>query len=284
MSDVEPTPAPVPAGSAVAGFRLPFEGARLLLRERRLWGPALVPFLLSLAAFAIAVGGVVTWAGELHGWATAWLPELEAQRWYAWLWVGPARALLAAFGALLFLALAAVCLVVAYLLASILAAPFHDVLAARVERVVTGGLVDLSPPGMRGLLREALRSVLEELRRMAFLAAVIVPLSGIGLVIPGAQAFCGPAILGFTIFFLPLDYTSYTLDRRRWAFREKRRWMLSRAPLMAGFGSAAFLACAVPLLNLIAMPLLVVAGTLLAVRYAPVSPEAATPGGTAPSS
>lgn len=258
-----------PLTSAAAGFGLPLEGARLLLRERGLWGPALVPFVLSLAAFAAAIALVVAYATTLWTLATDWMPVLEAARWYAWLWVGPARLLLAVLGALLFLALAGACLVAAFLVASVLAAPFHDALSARVERLVTGGLDERAAAGVTGAVRESLRSVREELRRLAFFAAVAGPLMGIGLLVPGAQLLCGPALFAFTLFFLPLDYASYTLDRRRLAFRDKRRWVLSHAPLMAGFGLAAFLACAVPLLNLLAMPLLVVAGTLLVLRHPP---------------
>ncbi len=263
-----------PLADATTGFRLPLEAARLLLHERRLWAPALVPWLLSLAAFAGAVAGVVSYAGAIYGLATEWMPVLEAARWYAWLWIGPARLLLWVLGALLFLALAAACLVAAYLLASVLAAPFHDALSARVERVVTGGLDDRSAKGVAGAVREALRSVLQELRKIGFFLAVVVPLGLIGFVVPGAQIVSGPAIFAFTVFFLPLDYASYTLDRRRVAFRERRHWIMSHVPLMGGFGLAAFLACAVPGVNLLAMPLLVVGGTLLALRHPP-KPEGA---------
>ena len=62
--------------------------------------------------------------------------------------------------------LAGACLVAAYLVASILAAPFHDVLSARVERLATGNLDDRSTPGAGGVVRDALRSVREELRRL----------------------------------------------------------------------------------------------------------------------
>lgn len=264
-----------PPTSALAGFRLPFEAAALLYAERRLWLPALVPFLLSFLAFAAALGLVVAYAGTLHDLATGWMPELRAAQWYAWIWVGPARALLAALGGVVFLLLAGLCLVTAYLLASLLAAPFHDALSARVERLLTGNLAERGGSGARAVLGEAFRSLVEELRRVAFFASVVGPLTAIGILVPGAQFVCGPAVFAFTVFFLPLEYASYTLDRRRLAFREKRRWVLSHGPVMAGFGLAAFLAFAVPVLNLLAMPLLVVAGTLLAVRLDPTRAGAA---------
>ena len=266
---------PAAPGSLASGFRLPLEGLRLLRRERRLWPLAMVPFLLSLAAFGTAIGLIVAYSGELYGWATAWIPVLEVERWYQWLWIGPARAVLAALGAAFFMALAAAGLVAAYLVASLLASPFHDVLAARVEQLVTGAVVDESASGIGGLVREGGRAMLEELRRMAYFLALTLPLLLAGWFVPGAQLVTGPAIMAVTIFFLPLDYASYTLDRRHVSFPDKRRWLFAHKTVMAGFGAAAFLTCLVPGLNFLAMPILVVAGTLLALRLQPERP--ATP-------
>lgn len=255
--------------SALAGFRLPLEGIDLLWRERSLWPLALVPFLLSLLAVGVALGGVIAWAPELHGWATAWMPELAAERWYQWLWVGPARALLAALGALLFLALAGVCVVAAYLLANLLASPFLDALSLRVERLATGAVVDVTHSGVSGLLREGGRAMVGEARRMAAFLAIVIPLVVLGWLIPGGQLVSGPAILAVTVFFLPLDYAGYTLDRRHVEFAERRRWLWRRRDAALGFGGAAFLTLLVPGLNFLAMPVLVVAGTLLVVRHGP---------------
>jgi uncharacterized protein involved in cysteine biosynthesis len=258
---------------AVSAFALPFEGGRLLLRERRLWSLALVSLLLSLAAFAAALGFLVAYAAEIHGAVTAWMPAVEATRWYTWVWVGPAKLGLGALGALLFLAVAGVCLVVAYVAASLLASPFHDALALRVERIVTGGALDVTESGVLGVLREGARAAREELRRFGFFLGVVGSLTALGLLVPGAQVLTGPAIMGFTLLFLPLDYASYTLDRRHVSFAEKRRWVWSQAPRMLGFGTAAFLTCLVPGLNFVAMPMLVVGGTLLALRFAPPPPR-----------
>ncbi len=243
----------------------------MLLRERRLWSLAAIPILLSLLAVVAALSFIVAYAGTLYGWATAWIPVLEASAWYAWIWVGPALLGLKLVGLLVFLALAGACLVLAYLLASLIAAPFLDALSQRVEHLVRGQVRDDTEPGVLGLVREGARSLREEARRLAFFLAVTAPLALIGVVVPGAQLVTGPAILAFTIFFLPLDYASYALDRRRLSFADKRSWLLRHAPLVVGFGSAAFLTCAIPLLNFFAMPVLVVAGTLMALRNEPDS-------------
>ena len=161
-------------------------------------------------------------------------------------------------------------------MAGLLASPFHDALSLRVERLVTGGVRDETGSGLLGALREGGRAAVEEVRRLAFFLAVVGALVALGLLAPGAQILTGPLIVGFTILFLPLDYASYTLDRRRLSFAEKRHWVMSHAPPMLGFGAAAFLTCLVPLLNFAAMPLLVVGGTLLALRHPPQGTSGAT--------
>jgi len=266
-----------PAGSlrsALVGFRLPLEGLGMLWRERSLWSLAAVPFLLTLLAVSGAVAAVVAWAPELFAWATAWMPELSAERWYQWLWVGPARALLATVGALLFLALAGACVVAAWLVASLLAAPFLDALAQRVERLATGAVVDATRTGLAGLLAEGGRALQGEARRLAAFLAVVVPLVLLGWVVPGGQLLSGPALVAVTVFFLPLDYAGYTLDRRHVDFAVRRRWLWRRRHLAVGFGGAAFVTCLVPGLNFLAMPVLVVAGTLLVVREGPGEDDA----------
>ena len=255
------------AAGAHAGFQLPFEGLSLLRRERALWLPALAPFLLSLAALAAGVSLLAVHAGAIYALLSGWLPAVEVSRWYQWLWLGPLWLVLETFAGVLFLAVIGVCLVASYLVASVLAAPFHDWLARRVEAVVTGSVDDRSQPGAWGVIRDAARALVEELRRLAFLLGVMAPLAAAGWLVPGAVLLTGPAMLLVTLFFLPLDYASYTLDRRRLDFRAKRRWLMRHRPTVLGFGSAAFLTCVVPGLNLLAMPVLVVGVTLLALRH-----------------
>jgi len=263
-----------PPLSLLDGFQLPLEGGRLLLREKRLWVLAAVPIGFSLLAFAVAASPLVANAGDLYEWATLWMPAPEAANWVAWLWVGPAKAALTILGALIFAVLAGVVLLISFLVANVLASPFLDVLASRVERIETGAVEEDAASGLIGTGADVLRSLREELRRAAFFLVVVVSLAAIGFLIPGAHLLTGPAIVVFAIFFLPLDYASYTLDRRRYSFQQKRAWLMANKPAAVGFGGAAFLICWVPGLNFLAMPLLVAGGTLLAIRNTPIQPGA----------
>ncbi|MBW2692420.1 MAG: EI24 domain-containing protein [Deltaproteobacteria bacterium] len=263
-----------PPRSLMDGFQLPLEGGRLLLREKRLWAPAAAPIGFSLLAFAAAASLLVAHAGGLYDWVTLWVPTPEAASWYAWLWVGPAKAVLAILGAVIFAVVTGVALLISFLVANVLASPFLDVLASRIELIETGVVEEDAPTGLIGTGADALRSMREELRRALFFLAVVVSLALLGFVIPGAHLVTGPAIVGFAIFFLPLDYASYTLDRRRYSFRQKRTWLMANKPVVVGFGCAAFMICWVPGLNFLAIPLLVAGGTLLAIRNAPARPGA----------
>lgn len=242
----------------------------MLRRERSLWRLASAPLLVCALMLSGTFVGVALYAFELHAFASGWLPSPEAQVWYQWLWVAPARLLLGLAGLLLFLGLAGALLVVALLVANLLASPFLDALSRRVEALVSGRVEEVSSAGWLAPLREGGRAALEEARRMAFFLAVQLGFFLVGL-LPGGQVLAAPGMVLAAILFLPLDYASYTLDRRRIPFSEKRRWVLARLPLMLGYGSAAFLTCLVPGLNLLALPVLVVGGTLLALRYPPAA-------------
>jgi CysZ protein len=254
----------------IGGIALLSEGVVFLRRHRRLWLLTAVPVVL--ATLAVGTAAAVFWLQleTVHRLLVEVLPQLEAGAWWTWLWVGPGRALFFVLGWLGVVVGFAVALVAALLLASLLSAPFLDLLSQRVERIVTG----VVPPSGAGLLREVVRSFVAELQRVAFLGAVWLVLTLAGFLVPGAHLVTGPLLVGVTILFLPLDYAGFALDRRGVPFAVRRRWLRARLPTMVGFGGVAFLACLVPGLNLVVTPSLVTAGTLLVLRAGP-APEAA---------
>jgi CysZ protein len=241
----------------------------MLAAERGLWALSLVPIGFTVAALAAAAAALVHFAADVLGAIDGLWPVLEVGAWYAWLWVGPARALFWLLGWLVFAAVAALAAVVAIGLASVAASPFLDALARRVERLATGRVIESDESGTAALARDVARSIAGEARRMGFFLAITVVLLGAGFVIPGAHVLTGPLTIAVTVLFLPLEYTGYVLDRRRVPFAMRRRWIVSRWPRMVGFGGAAFALCLVPGLNLLAIPGLVVGGTLLAVADPP---------------
>jgi CysZ protein len=249
---------------AARGFQLAFQGVSFLGRHRVLWKWALLPAIVNIVVFAVAFALFLAFYPDLYTLATGFLYLDAPQTWYAWLWVAPLR-LLAWFIGLLLLVTALVILYFVFLiLGTMIAAPFLDVLAQRVEALVTGQALQ----GQTSLL-DAVRSIgfsiIEELRKLGFFLAVQITLLLLGL-IPVLTPFTVLAATLFTMFFLPLEYTSFAMDHRQLRFRQRRALIWQHRWLMFGFGIAAFLTLVIPLLNFICLPALVVGGTLLIVE------------------
>jgi len=275
---VSPEPAaPSASRTPLDTARLVPEALRLLRRHRSLWSLALVPSLLCGAFLVGAALALYANAGAVMDLVGGWLPVFEASTWYAWLWVGPLKLLFGIVRLLLFALASALVLLAAWLLAGLAGAPFLDVLSARVERVRTGSTYELpGSGGPAGILREAGRAFRGELARVGFLGGLWAAISLAGLLLPGGQLLVAPALGAVSIYFLPLEYAGFALDRRGLGFGEKRAWLRRHRAVTVGFGAAAFGSCLVPLLNLVMIPVLVVAGTLLVLSLPP--PEAAAVG------
>lgn len=254
------------------GLRLLFEGTGFLRRESSLWPLAIVPVFLALVCVAIASSLFLSNLGPIAAWCSSLLPEIGSPPgWsWSWLWVGPAVFLVWIASGLAVVVAFGAAIVAALLLANLASAPFLERLSWRVEAIARAGEPVEGDIGL-GMISSVLRSLRAELARIGFFAVVWSGLSLVGLIVPGAPLLTAPLLVLFTIYFLPLEYAGHAFDRRGTSYRDRLRFVLAHRSTMAGFGSVAFVACFVPGLNLLVMPALVTAGTLLVVRHDPVS-------------
>ncbi len=236
------------------------------MRERSLWGLASVPVTLCTIALAVAGSLLYFNSAAVFELATGWLPLFEVESWYQWLWLGPAKFVIWLLGWWLFAGVWAVGLLAAVLLANLASAPFLDLLAQRVEQIAAGRVAESDETGWAAIVNEARRTMANEFQRLVFFVGVSALISLAGVLIPGGQLVAPPALMVFTATFLPLDYAGYHLDRRQVSFRVRRAWLGDHLPVMLGFGGIAMVAALVPGLNLLLLPVLVTAGTLLALR------------------
>ncbi len=241
----------------------------LLRRERALWPLASVPVLFALLSVVTATIAFAAGLDEIHALWSAFAPELEVTSRWAWLWIAPARLLFFLLAWLAVLVSFAVALVAAILVAKLLSAPFLDRLSERVEALA--GHEPLETASRRTWLSSVLGSFWAELQRVAFLASVWLLLAVSGALVPGAHLVTGPIFVAVMLLFLPLDYAGFALDRRGLRFRERRRWLREHRATMLGFGAIAFVSALVPGLNLVMLPTLVTAATLMVVRRPPVA-------------
>ena len=248
----------------VGGARTIPQALGLLRRERGLWIWCVLPLLVNLLFFGAAI---VVFA-HYYDAIAARLGELVAAPdptgWYQWLWVGPLRLVV---WALRWIVVGLFGLAIYFLftvVGSVIASPFLDLLSQRVELLRTGRVSGTDA----SLLRSALRVAFEDAKRTIFFLGGQAMLLAVGL-IPGLQPISAVAIFVFAALFLSLDYTAYVFDRREISFRRRRSWLWSHSGTLLGFGSTALASFLIPGLNFIALPVLVTAGTTLALELPP---------------
>ncbi|MEU8920531.1 EI24 domain-containing protein [Kitasatospora sp. NPDC048545] len=243
-----------------AGMKYLIEGQKWVGRHGRWWGFGMLPALLALIGYAVALTFLAARSVDLAGWATPFADH----------WGSPWQALLrdalaaAVFGGGLLFALltfTAVTLLVGQ--------PFYEALCAEVDKTEGGAPTPPDTP----LWRELLVAVRDSVYVLVRVAAFGVVLFACGF-IPLVGQTVVPA-LGFLVsgFFLTVELTAVALQRRRVPQPERIRLLRARLGLALGFGTPLALAFLVPLVTVLAMPGAVAGATLLARDLVPAGDE-----------
>ncbi|MFI6448312.1 EI24 domain-containing protein [Kitasatospora sp. NPDC050543] len=244
----------------VAGLGYLGKGQKWVARHGRWWGFGMIPALITLVGYVVALVALSAQADDVASWATPFADH----------WGSPWRELLrgtlaaAVFGGGLLIALisfTAVTLLVGQ--------PFYESLCERVDESEGGAPAKPGIPLWRELWIAARDSVYVLLRVAAFgvvlFAAGFIPLIG-QTVVP---------VIGICVsgFFLAVELTAVGLQRRGVPQAERIRLLRRRLPLALGFGVPLILLFLVPLVTVLAMPGAVAGATLLARDLVPVEPQ-----------
>lgn len=232
------------------GLGYPFRGFRFLLRHPRLWPLAALPFLLCAGLYVLLIWLGWSWIG---GWIEGALVEREGW-WWRWL------------GYLLYVVFWIVALglsVLAYVpIAAIIASPFNDLLSEKTEKLYQG--IELDEPFSIKLLIRSLRvGLVGEVKRSLTLAVLLILALSLNLIPGVGQIAATVASTTFTVYYLSLEFTSFSMDRRLYTWERKRAFLKRFRARSVGFGAAMFLILMVPLVNAFFIPISAVAGTLL---------------------
>lgn len=205
----------------------------------------LYPLAINLVVFSILFAGVLYFYGD---WLTGIVTPGEA-----WYW-----SLL--YGALIVLTALVFVLLMFFtfsIVGSIIAAPFNDMLSQQTEEIFFETSLD-EPFSWEVFWRDIGNTIVEQVQRLAFLLTIwllVLPT----LIIP----LVGQIIVAcVTFLLLAFEYLDLPLSRRRLKFREKRRILWKHKFGMLGFGTACGLLLAIPFINVLSIPLSVIAGTL----------------------
>jgi CysZ protein len=235
-------------GGLIAGVSYPFRAVRVLLQMPRLWGYVVIPILLNLGIGAALYASILIPGLEGIDRLIVNLPTwLELLAWLL-------KAVL----------IAGLLLILGFLLlqvGGILGAPWYGSLSEELEAI----RLQHRLPRITGLatpLVEIGRALTFELKKLLLLVGVGVPLLLLNL-LPGlGTAIASGGSIALGIILVCLDFLDGPLERRRLSFRAKLNVIFRSFPASAGFGGVCLVLISLPLLNLIMVPICVIAGTL----------------------
>jgi CysZ protein len=147
------------------------------------------------------------------------------------------------------------------ILANLVASPFNGLLAAAVERHLTGRTDDV-PFSWGALRREIVRTVGAECRKLIYFVLWALPCLLLFLV-PGVNLIAAPAWFLFGAWMMAIEYIDCPLGNHGRPFPAVKALLRERRKLALGFGGAIMAMTMVPIVNFIAMPVGVAAATAL---------------------
>jgi CysZ protein len=264
-------------GNFIAGWLYPLRALGLLLKSPGLWQCAIVPILLNLA---LGIGGYIGLLLPAWNWINHWTLHLptETSAWVAslpnWLqrllfWlpsgvsvvddvlrVGLAIALFVGLGLLL------------VQFGAILGAPWYGNLAEQVERSRVGQLPTPSGINLSRALEDIGRALSFQVKKLLLLVGVGVPLLLCNFVPVVGSLVASIGGISLAAILVLMDFLDPPLERRRLSFRAKLAMVFRTLPASASFSLFSLWLVSIPLLNLVTVPICIVAGTLFCCDYA----------------
>lgn len=256
--------------SAIAGFSYPFQSLSFLSRSPQLWGCVGIPIAINLVLGVLLYAGLLVpgW-GAINQWTASfpdWLAQqvgalpLWASRWLGWL---PAVADFLDDGlrGLLAIGLLIVTGLLLVQFGAIFGAPWYGNLAEQVERARTGKLPTRAMT-LQNAAQDIGRAIGFQLKKLLLAIGLGLPLFLLNL-LPGlGSAIASVAGVALAALLVGLDFLDPSLERRRLGFRSKLGMIARSLPSSATFCLSCLWLISIPLLNLVTVPLCIVAGTL----------------------
>jgi CysZ protein len=238
-------------GELFTGVGYLLRGLGWVARRPGQWLFGLIPALIVLVVYTVALIWLAGRADDLAGWVTPFADEWSD---------GPRRAVrgiaaVAIFGAGAFLAL-----LTFTALTLLVGEPFYEKLAERVEESQGGAPPEPDVP----LLTQIGRAVRDSLVLGAVALGFAVVFFALGFLPVVGQTVVPVAAACVSGYFLAGELTAIALERRGLRRRERFALLRRNRALVLGFGVATVVTFLIPLGAVIGMPGAVAGGTLLA--------------------
>lgn len=243
---------------AVVGLTYPLRAVQVLWQHPTLRPYVIAPVILNLFLGITLYASSVWWGLRL---IDHWMAHLVDWVEPAWLDTG-LQILAPIIQGVLVLLMFLVTGLVLLQFGVILGSPFYGQLSEKLESLRVGQLPPAEPLTLGSILRDIRRAILFELKKLVLLVAIGLPLLACNL-LPGlGTTIATVGGLSLATLILCLDMFDAALERRRLKFRQKLKLILGSFPASASFGLVCLGLVSIPLMNLLAIPICVTAGTL----------------------
>ncbi len=224
-----------------------------LIRQSGIRRFVIVPISINVLVF-IGLGWLLSgYFSDLLGWIT---PDPNA--WYAQI----VDKLLIVIWILFAMAIVVIFTYAFSVVANLIAAPFNSLLAERVEAHLRGSMNTKPAESLSHMIKSMPHILRSESGKIFYVLIWIIPLLLLYL-IPGINIAAPFISFLFGAWMLSLEYIDYPMGNNGFYFGQVKKRMRSNRNTALGFGSAVTLITAIPVVNLIAMPVAVAGATKL---------------------
>jgi CysZ protein len=150
------------------------------------------------------------------------------------------------------------------MIANLIGSPFNSLLAAAVEKHLTGSLPE-NNSDWKAVLKSIIPIMFAELKKMAYYILITIPFL-ILFIIPVINIIAPFLWMLMIAWVMAVEYTDYPMGNRNIAFAELRRRLKQRRFMAFGFGGSVMFAMSIPVLNFFVMPTAVAGATAMAVE------------------
>ena len=241
----------------VKTFFLPFKAIKFIYKNKSIWHFTTIPIIINVATFLIlgtlSLGYLFTKLGD-------WFSFSE--EWYIAVILIILKVLVIIVGIIAIL----LCISMA---ANIFSAPFNELLSRKTEEIILGSknkekisLKLLAGDVKRTIKEETIKFILFTLAQIIIFLINLIP-QPVGLFLYIIAA----CILNFYLFCF--QYMDYSMARREIPFKKRWKIIFKHKLPSFSFGAAVGIGMFLPLINMFYIPVCVVAGTMLYMKYKP---------------
>ena len=217
----------------------------LLIREPKIRLFVLTPLFVNIVLFS---AGVFCFVAGIDYVMDEFLPSwLDWLRYLLWPLFAVAALLIVFYGFTI--------------LANLIASPFNGLLAAAVERHLTGR-TDEVPFSWATVGAEIARTIGAEIRKLVYFLLWAIPCLLL-FIVPGINLVAAPLWFLFGAWMMAIEYVDCPLGNHGQPFPAVKARLQTRRKLALGFGGTIMAMTMIPIVNFIAMPVGVAAATAL---------------------